>query len=390
MARVESRTVLHAPCRTVRSGCRTSQTDIWMSATKTITLHLHPAIVLICRHSQSDDYRERLVEVISCTDYSSHLLFVIGDLPHIPCSSVASLLYYFGTAGRLWWLILCYTWNYQTTNTGSIEKYQVQMQMVAWAAPLGLVMLALMARSISADPLSGICFVGGSSMILDGVFNLFRDFVLVFACSLPLLFGCFTMLNSPQDQFSAGLVGVLYPVAALFYMLSFANDAVQPSMQWSRSWNIVSAIKILIDPILGVIASSCCLMHIVVNSCRSIRSPVGNKHGYQPAVPRIPQPTIPVSIRSHNTYASAQREHLWQNKYKLRNPISQIHMSTNFLQPEKKSLQHQSLESLVLHIQLQPREKKELPGKRIAVVAKRFDLISNLFSLAQYFYQMRC
>uniref|UniRef100_A0A1I7WXR3 Frizzled domain-containing protein n=1 Tax=Heterorhabditis bacteriophora TaxID=37862 RepID=A0A1I7WXR3_HETBA len=210
MARVESRTVLHAPCRTVRSGCRTSQTDIWMSATKTITLHLHPAIVLICRHSQSDDYRERLVEVISCTDYSSHLLFVIGDLPHIPCSSVASLLYYFGTAGRLWWLILCYTWNYQTTNTGSI--------------------------------------------ILDGVFNLFRDFVLVFACSLPLLFGCFTMLNSPQDQFSAGLVGVLYPVAALFYI-----------------------------------------------------SPVGNKHGYQPAVPRIPQPTIPVSIRSHNTYASAQR-----------------------------------------------------------------------------------
>lgn len=102
---------------------------------------------------------------ISCTDYSSHLLFVVGDLPHTPCACVSALLYYFGTAGRLWWLVLCCTWNQQTTRSGNLEKYRVQIQVLAWAAPLGLVLFALMARSTGADPLSGVCVVGAASKV---------------------------------------------------------------------------------------------------------------------------------------------------------------------------------------------------------------------------------
>lgn len=248
-------------------------------------------------------YREQ----ISCTDYSSHLLFVVGDLPHTPCACVSALLYYFGTAGRLWWLVLCCTWNQQTTRSGNLEKYRVQIQVLAWAAPLGLVLFALMARSTGADPLSGVCVVGAASKVLDGVFNLFRDLVFVCAACIPLLVGFRGLLTSPQATFGAGLEGALYPAAALFFMLSFVNDAWQPSMHWTRSWNIVSALKILIDPILGVLAASACLLHIIVNLCRAIRSPVGDKHGYQPAVPRIPQPAIPVSVRSHNTYATTSQ-----------------------------------------------------------------------------------
>ncbi|KAK6038892.1 Frizzled/Smoothened family membrane region [Cooperia oncophora] len=195
-------------------------------------------------------YREQ----ISCTDYSSHLLFVVGDLPHTPCACVAALLYYFGTAGRLWWLVLCCTWNQQTTRSGNLEKYRVQIQVLAWAAPLGLV--------------------------LDGVFNLFRDLVFVIAACIPLLVGFRGMLTSPQATFGAGLEGALYPAAALFYMLSFINDAWQPSMHWTRSWNIVSALKILIDPILGVLAASACLLHIIINLCRLL---LLTSTGYQPA-----------------------------------------------------------------------------------------------------------
>ncbi|XGW23055.1 hypothetical protein V3C99_005360 [Haemonchus contortus] len=248
-------------------------------------------------------YREQ----ISCTDYSSHLLFVVGDLPHTPCASVSALLYYFGTAGRLWWLVLCCTWNQQTTRSGNLEKYRVQIQALAWAAPLGLVLFALMARSTGGDPLSGVCVIGAASKALDGVFNLLRDLVFVIASCIPLLVGFRGMLTSPQATVAAGLEGALYPTAALFYMLSFVNDAWQPSMHWTHSWNIVSALKILIDPILGVLAASACLLHIIINLCRAIRSPVADKHGYQPAVPRIPQPAIPVSIRSHNTYATTSQ-----------------------------------------------------------------------------------
>ncbi|VDM65429.1 unnamed protein product [Strongylus vulgaris] len=176
--------------------------------------------------------------------------------------------------------------------------------MIAWASPLGLVLFALMARSTGADPLSGICVVGAASKVLDGVFNLFRDLVFVIACCIPLLVGFRVMLSTPQANFGTGLEGALYPAMALFYMLAFVNDAWQPTLHWTHSWNVVSAMKILIDPILGVLAASACLLHIIVNLCRAIRSPVADKHGYQPAVPRIPQPAIPVSVRSHNTYAT--------------------------------------------------------------------------------------
>ncbi|VDN25590.1 unnamed protein product [Cylicostephanus goldi] len=143
-------------------------------------------------------YREQ----ISCTDYSSHLLFVVGDFPHTPCACVSALLYYFGTAGRLWWLVLCCTWNQQTTRSGNLwfisenqwvqEKYRAQIQMLAWASPLGLV--------------------------LDGVFNLFRDLVFVIACCIPLLVGFRVMLTTPQANYGTGLEGALYPAAAIFYM----------------------------------------------------------------------------------------------------------------------------------------------------------------------------
>ncbi|CAI4230008.1 unnamed protein product [Auanema sp. JU1783] len=250
-------------------------------------------------------YREQ----ISCIGYSNHLLFVVQSIPHAPCSTVAALLYYFGTAGRLWWLILCYTWNQQTARATRIEKYRAEVQMVAWGVPLLAVMLGLVAQSISADPLSGICTIGSGSRALDLIFNLTREIILLVACSIPLFLGCFSGMNVERENssFSSGFVGFLYPFAALFFMLSFANDAVQPAMQWSKSWNLVSAIKILMDPILGVVAAFCCLMHIIINLFRSVRSPLSDKNGYQSGIPRIPQPSIPASVRSHNTYASASR-----------------------------------------------------------------------------------
>uniref|UniRef100_A0A158PAN4 Frizzled-4 n=1 Tax=Angiostrongylus cantonensis TaxID=6313 RepID=A0A158PAN4_ANGCA len=224
-------------------------------------------------------YREQ----ISCTDYSSHLVFVVGGLPHTPCACVSTLLYYFGCAGRIWWLVLCCTWNQQTTRSGNLVSSFSSL--IAWASPLGLVLLALMARSTGADPLSGICVVGAASKVCYS--NLRTEL-------LCLIF----------ESISNKFYNLCYFIILKIFRLSFVNDAWQPSMHWMRSWNIVSALKILIDPILGVLAASACLLHIIVNLCRAIRSPVTDKHGYQPAVPRIPQPAIPVSVRSHTTYAT--------------------------------------------------------------------------------------
>ncbi|PAV81314.1 hypothetical protein WR25_09315 [Diploscapter pachys] len=104
---------------------------------------------------------------IACTDYSSHVLFVISPLPHVPCTVVGALLYYFGTVGRLWWCVMCATWNPHTGTAARFEKHRVQVHMLVWSVPLFVVMLALMSRSISADPLSGICLVGQASKVIS-------------------------------------------------------------------------------------------------------------------------------------------------------------------------------------------------------------------------------
>ncbi|VDN37025.1 unnamed protein product [Gongylonema pulchrum] len=51
---------------------------------------------------------------ISCMEYNSKLIFVVTGVQHIPCTTVAIFLYYFGTTGRLWWFVLCCTWNRYT------------------------------------------------------------------------------------------------------------------------------------------------------------------------------------------------------------------------------------------------------------------------------------
>lgn len=155
--------------------------------------------------------------------------------------------------------------------------------MLCWATPLFLVMIALMARSIAADPLSGICTIGAASkvvfpllgpskwafQVLDSVFNLFRDLIILIACVIPLLIGCPILMTTQQPNqnsyFSGFIVGCLYIAAALFYIVSSAHDIVQPGIHWGKTWNVVSAFKTLIDPILGVVAATCCLIFVVKN-----------------------------------------------------------------------------------------------------------------------------
>ncbi|VDN88596.1 unnamed protein product, partial [Brugia pahangi] len=51
--------------------------------------------------------------------------------------------------------------------------------MLAWGIPLGIVILALMAQSVRADPLSGICLVGGGNRIIEAVFVSLRELILL-------------------------------------------------------------------------------------------------------------------------------------------------------------------------------------------------------------------
>ncbi|KAF8365909.1 mig-1 [Pristionchus pacificus] len=254
-------------------------------------------------------YREQ----ISCTSYASHQLFIVSSVTHVPCNSAAVLLYYFGTAGRLWWIVLAYAWHSSSAPQGGhMERLRPAIEMLTWALPLLFVMAALVAKSVSADPLSGICYVGAASKTQDSVFNLLRDVICVIITAVPLLVGCLVRVgrstlathhNNPGSSSIFGVITLLYLLSVLYYMLSFGHGAVQHSSAWDRSWNLVSAGKVLIDPFLGVLSAGACLVILLRDVFTTYRSPLSNKAGYVPAVPRIPQPAVP----SVHTYTSTPR-----------------------------------------------------------------------------------
>ncbi|CAJ0963878.1 unnamed protein product, partial [Mesorhabditis belari] len=261
-------------------------------------------------------------EEISCREYAGFSLSVVASLPHIPCTAVAAALFYLGTAGRLWWFIMCLAWKEHTLQTASIDKYRRQVCLLTWTLPLAVVMLALMAKSVQADPLSGLCLVGSANKVLEGVFPVFRECIMFFVVIVPLFSGCCSLVGSSPVSPSPnthphpshlGLLGCVYLVAAFFYVFAYLHDILQPAMAWTRSWNIVSAIKLLIDPFMGAVAGFFCLVIIISNQYRANRAPSSFKAGYQPAPlpqslpPNRPQPEVPRPISSTytGTYAAA-------------------------------------------------------------------------------------
>uniref|UniRef100_A0A8R1DZV5 Frizzled-4 n=1 Tax=Caenorhabditis japonica TaxID=281687 RepID=A0A8R1DZV5_CAEJA len=245
---------------------------------------------------------------ISCTDYTHHLLFVVDGLSHVPCSSVASLIYYSATCSRLWWLLLCFSWNKATRTAHILDESLTRVVMLILGLPLAPLMLALLAKAVAANPLTGLCFIGAASSATDWFFNFCRELVLFLISSIALSSACCRLLGSQDQEVNgfAGVIAALYPVSALFYMLSFINDATQPNLDWDRSFNAVSATKYCFDLVLSFIMCAFCFIFFLTRVARS--SSKVSKEGYQPAVPKLPQPAIPGSIRS-NTYASTFRTH---------------------------------------------------------------------------------
>ncbi|CAL2030135.1 unnamed protein product [Caenorhabditis brenneri] len=243
---------------------------------------------------------------ISCTDYTHHLLFVVGGLSHVPCSTVASLIYYSATCSRLWWLLICFSWNKATRTANILDDSRTRVIMLILGIPLAPLMLALLAKAVAANPLTGLCFIGAASSGTDWFFNFCRELILFLISSIALSSACCRLLGSDDQEVNgfAGVIAAVYPIAALFYMLSFINDATQPNLMLDRSFNAVSATKFSFDLLLSFIMCGFCLVYLLFKIARS--SSKVSKEGYQPAVPKLPQPAIPGSVRS-NTYASTFR-----------------------------------------------------------------------------------
>ena len=104
------------------------------------------------------------------------------------CTSVFLLIYFFGMASCLWWVVLTFTWFLAAGlkwGQEAIAAHAHYFHLIAWVVPAVQTIAALAVSAVDGDPVSGICYVGNQD-----VANL-RGFVLGPLCAYLLFGTCF-------------------------------------------------------------------------------------------------------------------------------------------------------------------------------------------------------
>lgn len=131
-----------------------------------------PMIFLaMCYNIYSIAYVVRLIagrDSIACdTDSPSKTRILIQEgLENTDCAIVFLLLYFFGTASSLWWVVLTLTWFLSAGLKWGHEAIQLHssyFHLAAWAVPAIKTIIILVMRDVDADELTGVCHVGNQS-----------------------------------------------------------------------------------------------------------------------------------------------------------------------------------------------------------------------------------
>ncbi|KAL3284713.1 hypothetical protein HHI36_018861 [Cryptolaemus montrouzieri] len=83
------------------------------------------------------------------------------------CSIVFLLVYFFGMASSIWWVVLSFTWFLAAGlkwGNEAIASYSQYFHLFAWFIPTFQTVAVLLFDGVDGDPVSGICYVGNMNM----------------------------------------------------------------------------------------------------------------------------------------------------------------------------------------------------------------------------------
>ncbi|XP_041374277.1 frizzled-5-like [Gigantopelta aegis] len=83
------------------------------------------------------------------------------------CTVVFLLIYFFGMASSIWWVILSFTWFLAAGlkwGQEAIASYSQYFHLAAWLIPSVKSIAVLAMSSVDGDPIAGICYVGNENL----------------------------------------------------------------------------------------------------------------------------------------------------------------------------------------------------------------------------------
>lgn len=149
---------------------------------------------------------------IACdTDSQSGESILIQEgLENTDCAIVFLLLYYFGTASALWWVILTITWFLATACKWTHEAIELRssyFHLAAWATPAIKTIIILVMRDVDADELTGICYVGNQNVNTLMSFAIAPQILFLLLGSSFLIAGFVSVVKSRREAAKAAASG---------------------------------------------------------------------------------------------------------------------------------------------------------------------------------------
>lgn len=170
------------------------------------------------------------------------------------CTILFMILYFFGMASSIWWVILSLTWFLSAGMKWGHEAIEANSQyfhLTAWAVPAVKTITILAKGQVEGDLLAGVCYVGIYNVDALRGFVLAPLFVYLFTGTSFLLAGFVSLFRIrtimkhdgtkteklEKLMVRIGVFSVLYTVpASIVIACYFYEQAFRP--QWEKTWHL--------------------------------------------------------------------------------------------------------------------------------------------------------
>ncbi|XP_058807536.1 frizzled-7-B [Phymastichus coffea] len=173
---------------------------------------------------------------------------------HEMCTMLFMVLYFFGMASSIWWVILTLTWYLAAGLKWGHEAIEANSQyfhLAAWAAPAIKTVTILAMGKVEGDVLSGVCYTGLWNVealrgfvlaplcvyLILGTIFLFAGFVSLFRIRTVMKHDGTKTDKLEKLMIRIGIFSVLYTVPALIVLACLFYESVYFD-NWMLTWNM--------------------------------------------------------------------------------------------------------------------------------------------------------